>query len=294
MLEFCVVAGSEAVLQYAQKCLYVIKTLKEFVHVDEMGRDKGILIREKSRDLVELLTNESLLAEARSTGVVPNIVRSKSAEPLLVESNQRRRVGNGEQSFDDLQNIDENEALRIALDESRRELGLSSRYKSLELDNTDADDEDDAESPIQPKALHNPFMIEVPMTVPLDPFEQMPALPSSLPLLCGPNPFAVPQIEYSVPPVISAFDGQTMPKRMIGDESVFIPMPTNYSSVSSENQFSAKPVGPHLGAPQFSSLARKESSHGESSNFLHLESNPFEAAEEQLQTNIVYTDHMQK
>jgi hypothetical protein len=42
-LEFCTIFGSEGMVQYAKDIIYTIKTLKEFIHIDEKGRDKGIL-----------------------------------------------------------------------------------------------------------------------------------------------------------------------------------------------------------------------------------------------------------
>ncbi len=71
--------------------------------------------------MVELLSNDALLGEARRSGVIPNLSRPKSAEPLIVDPKQRKRIGAG--NFADMQNVDEIEALRIALDESRRESG---------------------------------------------------------------------------------------------------------------------------------------------------------------------------
>lgn len=123
VLEFCVVVGSEAVVAYAKDTLYMIKTLKEFQHVDEHGRDKGVLVREKCKDLVELLTNEALLGEARRTGTVPNTSRPKSAEPLYVDPKRRKRLGAGEGAFETLQDMDEAEAMRVALAASRRDSG---------------------------------------------------------------------------------------------------------------------------------------------------------------------------
>lgn len=81
----------------------------------------NFVVREKSKALVELLSNDALLIEARRSGVIPNLTRPKSAEPLLVDPKQRKRVG--ADNFVDMQNVDEVEALRIALDESRRESG---------------------------------------------------------------------------------------------------------------------------------------------------------------------------
>lgn len=121
VIEYCAVFGSEAFVMYAKDIIHRIRTLKEFIHVDDLGRDKGILVREKSKALVELLSDEALLLEARRSGVIPNPTRPKSAEPLLVDPKQRKRLG--ADNYDDMQNVDEAEALRIALEQSRRESG---------------------------------------------------------------------------------------------------------------------------------------------------------------------------
>lgn len=88
-------------------------------------------MREKSKDLVELLSDESLLLQCRLSGHLPNYTRPKSAEPILVDPKQRKRLGREDNNFSDLQNIDENEAMRMALTASRSD---NSRYQSLELD----------------------------------------------------------------------------------------------------------------------------------------------------------------
>lgn len=41
MLDYCLHVGSENVVLYAKENIYVIKTLKEFQHVDDNGRDVG-------------------------------------------------------------------------------------------------------------------------------------------------------------------------------------------------------------------------------------------------------------
>lgn len=43
VLEFCIIFGSEAIVQYSKDIIHTIKTLKEFIHIDDKGRDKGIL-----------------------------------------------------------------------------------------------------------------------------------------------------------------------------------------------------------------------------------------------------------
>lgn len=41
VLDYCLHEGSELVVTWARKNIYVIKTLREFIHVDEDGRDVG-------------------------------------------------------------------------------------------------------------------------------------------------------------------------------------------------------------------------------------------------------------
>jgi len=41
VLDYCLHEGSELVVTWARKNIYIIKTLREFIHVDEEGRDVG-------------------------------------------------------------------------------------------------------------------------------------------------------------------------------------------------------------------------------------------------------------
>ena len=41
MLDYCLHAGSEDVVNYAKTNLYVVKTLTEFQYIDEDGKDQG-------------------------------------------------------------------------------------------------------------------------------------------------------------------------------------------------------------------------------------------------------------
>jgi hypothetical protein len=41
VLDYCLHEGSELVVTWAQKNIYIIKTLREFQHIDENGRDVG-------------------------------------------------------------------------------------------------------------------------------------------------------------------------------------------------------------------------------------------------------------
>lgn len=41
VLDYCLHEGSELVVTWARKNIYIIKTLREFIYMDEEGRDVG-------------------------------------------------------------------------------------------------------------------------------------------------------------------------------------------------------------------------------------------------------------
>jgi len=125
-------------------------------------------VREKSKDLVELLSDELLLAQCRHSGHLPNYTRPKSAEPILVDPKQRKRLGREDANYSDLQNVDETEAMRMALTASRSD---NSRYQSLELDEEGDSSENESfqnQNPFAVPAItmdftemnYNPFLVE--------------------------------------------------------------------------------------------------------------------------------------
>jgi epsin len=58
-------SGSPKVAQYFRDNIYVIKTLAEFQHVDDYGRDVGADVRLRARELSRLLSDDKNLAETR-------------------------------------------------------------------------------------------------------------------------------------------------------------------------------------------------------------------------------------
>lgn len=65
VLDYLLHAGSENVVIYFRDNLYVIKTLKEFQYVDEYGKDQGANVRQKAKDISNLLTDEARLRQER-------------------------------------------------------------------------------------------------------------------------------------------------------------------------------------------------------------------------------------
>lgn len=65
VLEYLLHSGSPKVAQYFRDNIYLIKTLTEFQHIDDTGRDVGADVRARARDLSRLLADDKNLAEAR-------------------------------------------------------------------------------------------------------------------------------------------------------------------------------------------------------------------------------------
>ncbi|KAK9459057.1 uncharacterized protein V1516DRAFT_680813 [Lipomyces oligophaga] len=66
VLDYCVHIGSEEVVDWSRDNIYIFKTLKEFVYIDEVSRDCGEVIRQKSRDLLRLLYDDDRLHDERN------------------------------------------------------------------------------------------------------------------------------------------------------------------------------------------------------------------------------------
>lgn len=65
VLDYLLHAGSENVVLYFRDNLYIIKTLKEFQYVDEDGKDCGANVRQKAKDISNLLGDAGRLREER-------------------------------------------------------------------------------------------------------------------------------------------------------------------------------------------------------------------------------------
>jgi epsin len=64
-LDYLLHAGSENVVIYFRDNIYIIKTLKEFQYVDEYSKDQGANVRQKAKDITNLLVDEARLREER-------------------------------------------------------------------------------------------------------------------------------------------------------------------------------------------------------------------------------------
>ncbi|XP_064135436.1 epsin-2 isoform X7 [Loxodonta africana] len=66
LLDYLIKTGSERVAQQCRENIFAIQTLKDFQYIDRDGKDQGINVREKSKQLVALLKDEERLKAERA------------------------------------------------------------------------------------------------------------------------------------------------------------------------------------------------------------------------------------
>ncbi|KAG2181136.1 hypothetical protein INT43_008718 [Umbelopsis isabellina] len=122
VLDYCLHVGSENVVLYAKENAYVVKTLREFQHIDDTGRDVGGNVRQKAKEISSLLMDDARLAEERSSR---NQMRDRMAGVDNIMAEYQLPRGDRRGSFDrpgyqKPERNDEDSDLKRALDESRR------------------------------------------------------------------------------------------------------------------------------------------------------------------------------
>ncbi|KAM3826867.1 epsin-2 isoform 2-T4 [Vipera latastei] len=66
LLDYLIKTGSERVAQQCKENIFAIQTLKDFQYIDRDGKDQGINVREKSKQLVSLLKEDERLKAERA------------------------------------------------------------------------------------------------------------------------------------------------------------------------------------------------------------------------------------
>ncbi|RDB21765.1 Epsin-1 [Hypsizygus marmoreus] len=128
VLDYCLHQGSENVVIYFRDNAYIVKTLKEFQYIDEDGKDQGANVRQKAKDITNLLTDESRLREERRAraSMRDRMIRGAGGGEYDEDENESRRKHHNEippngQLAGKRPNRDEDE-LRKAIEESKRSL----------------------------------------------------------------------------------------------------------------------------------------------------------------------------
>ncbi|RLV95912.1 Epsin-1 [Spathaspora sp. JA1] len=89
VLDYLVRYGSDKCVLWAKDNLYIVKTLREFIHLDEQGVDQGALIRVKAKELVSLLRDDERLRQERATAA--NKGRNGNGSDFDTDDDRRER-----------------------------------------------------------------------------------------------------------------------------------------------------------------------------------------------------------
>lgn len=140
MLDYCLHAGSENTVIYFKDNLYVIKTLKEFQFVDEYGKDQGANVRQKAKDITNLLTDDARLREERRSraSMRDRMVRGETGQfdqaDELENENERRRRAQALLGAPKSREPKEDDEMRRAIEASKRTLAEDQRRLGEERD----------------------------------------------------------------------------------------------------------------------------------------------------------------
>ncbi|KAI0059167.1 ENTH-domain-containing protein [Artomyces pyxidatus] len=129
VLDYLLHAGSENVVVYFRDNIYIIKTLKEFQFVDEYGKDQGANVRQKAKDITNLLADDARLRQERRSRAhmrdrmlgegeeEPSHDTPRFAPPS--DENAVRRGGAGGQTDDELKRAIEASKRSLAEEQAR-------------------------------------------------------------------------------------------------------------------------------------------------------------------------------
>ena len=122
VLGYCLHHGSENSVINFRENIYVVKTLDEFQYIDEDGKDQGANVRQKAKDITNLLQDESRLRERRARAHMGDrLIRGTSDDPGEFEDENRSRRSDSSSNPSTRPNRDE-EDLRKAIEESKKSL----------------------------------------------------------------------------------------------------------------------------------------------------------------------------
>nr|XP_014429662.2 ENTH domain-containing protein 1 isoform X3 [Pelodiscus sinensis] len=97
VLDYLIKNGSKKVIQHCREGFFNIQALKDFHYIDEAGKDQGYYVREKSKQVSALLTDDQLLRNEREiarrtrhrtsyTMLFPKTTTTKDCSPTMSTS----------------------------------------------------------------------------------------------------------------------------------------------------------------------------------------------------------------
>ncbi|XP_010217017.1 PREDICTED: epsin-3 [Tinamus guttatus] len=137
LLDYLIKTGSEKVTHQCRENLYTIQTLKDFQYVDRDGKDQGINIREKVKQVMALLKDEERLKQERAHALqtkerMPRSGAAGQGVAFQASSSSPRFASDLEQARPQTTGEEELQ-LQLALAMSREEAG----QKPLPISSTD-------------------------------------------------------------------------------------------------------------------------------------------------------------
>ncbi|ORE06277.1 ENTH-domain-containing protein [Rhizopus microsporus var. microsporus] len=118
VLDYLLHFGSENVVMYAKENVYVIKTLREFQHLDDAGRDVGHNVRQKANEVTSLILDDQRLRDERKSphSLQDRVWNIDYTSTALTRRNEPRY-------------IDEERDLQRAIEESKRLAEIESKKR---------------------------------------------------------------------------------------------------------------------------------------------------------------------
>ncbi|KAL3479495.1 hypothetical protein BJX99DRAFT_71546 [Aspergillus californicus] len=139
VLDYCLHEGSELVVTWARKNVYIIKTLREFQYVDEDSRDVGQDVRVAAKELTALILDEDRLRSERSDrklwksrvgGLDDPQGLGNGIPPRRAERRERRRPGD-----------EDDTEYRLAIEASKHEAEEERRRRNQQQGGGENDDD---------------------------------------------------------------------------------------------------------------------------------------------------------
>ncbi|XP_072846720.2 epsin-3 isoform X8 [Pogona vitticeps] len=93
LLDYLIKTGSEKVAHQCRENLYTIQTLKEFQYIDRDGKDQGINVREKVKQVMSLLKDEERLKQERAYALKTK--ERMSLEGMGISSSNSQQISYG-------------------------------------------------------------------------------------------------------------------------------------------------------------------------------------------------------
>ncbi|RCH80675.1 hypothetical protein CU097_001563, partial [Rhizopus azygosporus] len=118
VLDYLLHFGSENVVLYAKENVYVIKTLREFQHLDDAGRDVGHNVRQRANEVTSLILDDQRLRDERKSrhSLQDRVWSIDYTSTALTRRNEPRY-------------IDEERDLQRAIEESKRLAEIESKKR---------------------------------------------------------------------------------------------------------------------------------------------------------------------